>query len=312
MNGALLTAQFNYQLFNFASGLMNDIKDTMDVCEMLAPTVVTPGSHGQYKVFNDANTFRAYATERALGGSATRISFSASDAYYNCKPQALEVGIDVEELNQAGENAVQLLQESKIRALVNGKALSHASDLFTYVAANVTAAAGLGQFSNNDIDPITQISQEIRDLSTDVGTLNGVQGLCSYDAWLAIINNKQVKERTKYSQANPLTEQQFAAQMLGIPIKWKIFSIVTDTAGIGQSTAVKRRVASGDIYLFYSTPNPSVYDPSAFKTFTTKPVFVDGVRQYPTPDQRQMIYALDWSRQFLKTSSLSVRRITVT
>lgn len=312
MYGTLLTSQFNYQLFNFAVGLMNDAKQTIEVAELLAPSVVVPGAHGQYKQFNDANSFRTYTTERAIGGGATRIAFSASDAYFNCKPQALEVGIDVEEENQAGEQGVGLLRESKVRALVNGKLLSHTFDLFTYVAANVTATAGIGNFSNPDIDPIAQISGEVRDLSTDVGTLSNVNALISIDAWLAIINNKQVKERTKYSQAVPLTEDQFGLQMLGIPIKTKIFSIVTDTAGLGQTTATKRRIATGDIYLFYSVPNPSVYDPSAFKTFTTKPAFIDGVRQYPTPDNRQMIYALDWSRQFVKTSALSVRRITVT
>src|ERR1044071_2739927 len=121
------TATLNYQLTTFAQGHMNDTRRTMELAERLAPTVQVPGSSGQYKQFNDANSFQLYNTARALGGDPLRIEFAADDAFYNCKPQALEVTVDGEERRQAGEEnsiAQQLLDEGKVKALLNGVSLS--------------------------------------------------------------------------------------------------------------------------------------------------------------------------------------------
>ena len=153
--GRSVTATLNHQLTNFAVGHMNDIRKAYELAERLCPTVQVPGSHGQYKVFDDLNSFTAYNTARAMGGDPMRIEFAADDAFFNCKPQALEVTVDEEERRQAGEdNALsqQLLDEGKIKALLNGVALSNAKKRVDFVLSKVEALEDLGEWSNPDID----------------------------------------------------------------------------------------------------------------------------------------------------------------
>src|SRR5580658_2131200 len=75
--GASLSATINYTLTDYAAGHMNDIATLYDYAERLCPTVNVPGSHGQYKKFDDINSFQAYLTTRALGADPTRIQFAA-------------------------------------------------------------------------------------------------------------------------------------------------------------------------------------------------------------------------------------------
>ena len=154
--GASLSATLNYQLTDFATGHMNDLKAAYDYAERICPTVRVPGSHGQYKKFDDVNSFQTYNTARAMGADPTRIEFAAEDEFYNCAPQALEVTVDEEERRQAGENnavAQQLLDEGKIKAVLNAAALSYAYKRTNYVINNTTPVAQRGNFSNPNIDP---------------------------------------------------------------------------------------------------------------------------------------------------------------
>src|SRR5690242_2367079 len=91
------SATLNYQLTAYAQGLMNDLADVIEVAERLAPTTPVPGAAGQFKKFDDKNSFMPEKTARALGGDPTLINFNATDDSYSCKPQALEVRVDKKE-----------------------------------------------------------------------------------------------------------------------------------------------------------------------------------------------------------------------
>src|ERR1700743_2571485 len=127
------SATLNYQLTAYAQGLWNDLGDVIKLADRLAPTTPVPGAAGQFKKFDDKNSFMAEKTARALGGDPVLIAFNASDDAYSCKPQALEVRVDKEEDQAAGMDGgdVQssLLDQGKIRALVNKVALSHVLDV---------------------------------------------------------------------------------------------------------------------------------------------------------------------------------------
>jgi hypothetical protein len=93
-NSALASATLNYQLTAYAQGLWNDLADVVKLAERLSPTTPVPGASGQFKKFDDKNSFMPEKTARALGGDPTVIAFSATDDTYSCKPQALEVRVD--------------------------------------------------------------------------------------------------------------------------------------------------------------------------------------------------------------------------
>jgi hypothetical protein len=60
------SSKYNVTLTNYARGLSQDISATL--ANFLAPEVVVPAATGQYKNFDDKNTFQVVDTSRAVGG----------------------------------------------------------------------------------------------------------------------------------------------------------------------------------------------------------------------------------------------------
>ena len=207
------SSTINYTLTGYAQGLANDILSAQAVVNALAPTVPVTGGAGQYKAFDDRNSFSIYNTSRGLGGSAKRIAFDTDDATFNCKPQALEVAIDDHERTLAGSGplAMQLLDEGKIRALVNSTALSHVSKVVNFVIANTTPVAASGNWSNADIDPIDQLDEQLEGLVTDVGSSQFINLTLSVSSWRALRNHPKVKARANGVQTSGITIEQLAA-----------------------------------------------------------------------------------------------------
>lgn len=306
-------ATLNHQLTAFAQGHMNDLTASLELAERLAPTVPVPGGNGQYKQFNDANSFQLYETARAMGGDANRIKFDASDAYYNTKPQALEVTVDQEEREKAGlDNALaqQLLDEGKVKALLNSTSLSHVKKVVDAVLAAVAAEGGVGAWSNPDIDPIDQLDEQIDELSKQVGSTQFLRLTLDVTAWRTIRNHPKTKARVGNSQATPLTRQQLVDSLV-IPVDLGIYSIVYNQAKLGQAQS-KKRVLASEVLLHYSLPNPTQYDPSAFKVFTMDRSRVTSVRTWMHPSSRYDVHAVDWSEDIKQTSTLAMRRLSIT
>lgn len=313
-NSAALSATLNYQLSAYAQGLWNDLADVVRLAERLAPTTPVPGASGQYKTFDDKNSFMPEKTARALGGDPTLIKFSADDAHFNCTPQALEVRVDKVEDQQAGSEgnpvAMQLLDEGKIRALMNKTALSHVLDVSAFVLANTTATAQLGVWSDADIDPIDQLDQELLTISQDCGSTANIKITMDVAAWNKLRNHPKVKTRTQFTQINNISLAQLNDALI-FPVDIMAANVVYDTARINQ-TAAKARAMAGVCLIHYSVPGATLYDPSAFKNFTVgsgSPV--SGVRTYQSPNSLWRGHLMDWSRDIKKTSSLSVRRMNI-
>lgn len=312
--GLLAAAALNYQLTAFAQGFMNDLSGVLELAERLAPTVPVPGASGQYKQFNDANSFKIYATERALGGDANRIKFSASDAYFNAKPQALEVTVDDAEREQAGTEggslANQLLDEGKVKALLNSTALAHGKKVVDYVIANTTAVENRGNWSSDAVDPIDQIDEQLDELSKTVGSTQFIHLTLDVTAWRTIRNHPKVKARVNGSQGTPLTRQQLI-DSLCIPVNLGVYGITFDEAALGQTTSSKKRLLAADVLIHYAVPSPTQYDPSAFKVFTMNRSRVSSVRTYRGVGDRYDVHAIDWSEDIKQTSTAAVRRLRI-
>jgi hypothetical protein len=308
----LSSATLNYQLTNFAQGFMNDASAALELAERLAPTVPVGGGSGQYKTFDDLNSFQIYATERALGGDANRIKFSAGDAYYNTKPQALEVTVDQEEREQAGDDAFaqQLLDQGKIKALLNSTVLAHVKKVSDYVIANTTAHASFGVWSDPDVDPIDQIDQVFDDLSIACGGMGSLKLTLRQTAWRTIRNHPKTKARVSSNQSLPLTREQLVG-CLAVPVDLGVYAITYNTAKLGQ-TVSKARLISAHVFCHASVDSPTPYDPSPFKVFTMGRNRVTGVRTYRPESGRYDVHAVDWSEDIKQTSTVSMTRIALT
>ena len=314
-NSAAGTAALNTQLTSYAQGLWNDASAVVAVAERLAPTVSAASANGQFKKFDDKNSFKPESTSRTLGGDPTLVAFSATDDVYNCKPQALEVRVDKEEENQAGSQQgslqSELLDQGKIKALINKSALSHAADVTNFVVANTVATANRGTFSDKEIDPIDQIDELIDGIALDVGSTQNLKLTFDLSTWRIIRAHPKVKERIKGVQTSAISISQLV-DMLCIPVDVMIANIVYDAAQLAQA-ANKKRLLQGILFAHYSVPNPTPYDPSAFKCFTVgQSSYIAGVRTYQAPNGLWRGHLLDWSRDIKKTSALSIRRFDIT
>ena len=313
-------ATLNYQLTDFAVGHMNDLSSSLSLAERLCPTVRVTGTHGQFKRFDDSNSFQVYNTARALGSDPTCIVFGADDMYYNAKPNALEVKVDEEERRMAGADsavAQQLLDQGKIKALLNATALSSAKKRVDYVISKTTPVKDRGNFSNPAIDPLDQIDEQIDALLADCGS-TGLLALpkvtMDLTSWRIIRSHPLIKKRLVGVQVTEITQEQFKA-MFVVPVDLVVASVVFLPSKPGQQAAAektgKQRLLSGDILIHIDSPEPTIYDPSAFKAFTLGDNMITGVRSYMAPNGLYGGHLVDWSEDLQQTSTLAMRRLHV-
>ena len=146
-------------------------------------------------------------------------------------------------------------------------------------------------------------------------------------AWRAIRSNALSKRRLVGVQLGEISVSQFQ-DMLLFPCDTKVYSLSyvgapgTGPAGGGSATAntpsagefnPKSRLLSGTIIIHYSLPAPDLYDPSAFKAFTTsKSSGVDAVRSYMAPNGLYGGHMLVWDEDIEQTSAIAMRRLTIT
>ena len=312
---AASTATINYTLTQYAAGLMNDLADVRQVVNALCPIVSVQGASGQFKSFDDINSFKSYNTARPLGGQGQRIRFSATDGSFDCKPQSLEAAVDDHERERAGQNnavAQQLLDQGKIRALLNSAALSHVDKVITFINANTSAVSGVGNWENEDIDPVDQIDSVLDDLSKNVGRTTGITLTLGVSTWRAFRMHPKVKARISGVQVGGISYEQ-AKGLFIFPLAGFVVGAISKlTSGEGQTTKTKGRVIGDVLFASYGMSSPTVYDPSPFKCFTTGTSgAMDQVRTY-RDEPHTDVHLIDWSEDIKATGTAAIRRMDIT
>ena len=306
------TATVNEPLTSYAYGLMQDRLAAYELANTLCPIVQVPANTGTYKVYDDRNAFSVPDTARPLGGTRNRIQASATDGTYACKPQGLSIGLDDYELNLASaRNTPVDLAQMKIRTLLNQKANAYAKRVVDFVFANLTPVAGRGGWSNNDIDPIDQIDEQLDALSLDIGTTENVSVVMSVAEWRALRMHPKTKSRLGIKDGLALTRENFTGALL-YPVKLIISGTAATVTKPGQATVTKARLTAGYCLLCHTQPSPSTEDASAFKCFSTSPVLVDSVREYRDENSNSTIYPIDWDEGLYKTGASCARLLAIT
>lgn len=304
-------AAYNGRLTNYAFGMSQDLASA--IAEFLAPTVVVSASIGQFKKYDEKNAFQVYDTARGLGGPANRIKFEATDPTYNCKPQALEIPVDDAEREAAGEEAVaqQALDESKIGTLLSATTVSHEDKVLTLIKAGVSAVGSTGVWSNPaNNNPITEIDAQIKAIAVASGRMPNRIAF-GIGAWSYFRNHSKVIERFPGAANIGVTIQQASGLFLNPSIEIAVGVLSKDAAKWGNA-ASKANIVGDEVFIFYGSKNPTIYDPSFAKTFTTKRGHVQAVRTYREENARSDIHAVDWSEDIQVISISLVKRITVT
>ena len=296
------SSKYNVTLTNYARGLAQDLSATL--ANFLAPEVVVPAATGQYKSFDDKNTFQVVDTSRAVGGPAKRLEFGASDPTYNCLPQALEIAIDDHERDEAGEGDPLRLEEAKTQTLVSSAVTSHEAKVF----AALTALAAAANIALATDDPIAKIDDHIEALARDTGRMPNrlVIGL---PLWNKLRNNAKVIARFPGAASVGVTMPQFASLLLNPSIDVRVGIMSQDTAKLGLAKHTVNIVGL-QLVVFHATASPTLYDPSFMKTFRLRRGGVDVVRTYRDDSARSDILAVDWSEDIRVTSPVCARKLT--
>lgn len=299
----------NQTLTNYARGIAVD--KASKLAEFIAPVVPTGTASGQYKSFSDKNAFANYNTARAVGGNRTRIEFEASDQFYNCRPNGLEITIDDYERDAAGQNdqGGLMLERAKINTLISAQCVSHESSVFSRLRSVVSAVAGTGQWSVQTNDPIDQIDAQIQTISDNIGKMPNrmVIGLA---AWRVLKNHTLARARQPGSDNIGVTLTQLAAMLLNPAMDIRIGTLPADSAKPGRASA-NQNIVGAEVWVFYAEPNPTVYDISFAKTFRIDRSGVAAVKEYREEGASSDVYAVDWTEDMQVTAPLAGRRMVI-
>ena len=307
-------ASVNPTLTNYASGVLNDLQSA--TADFLAPQVQVPATIGQYKAYDDKNAFQVHDTSRGVGGPARRIFMDVSEPTYNCLPQALEITIDDSERDAAGTINPLDLEQAKVKTLVQSSVLSHERHVITTVNDAVTADAtsvgggAMGAWGLPAVDPVVQMDYLIEAIAKATGQLpNAI--LMGMTAWRRFRNNAKVIEKQPGAALIGLNQGQASAMLINPSTEIRLSTMAYDTTKEG-TTRSQSFVNGDDVYIFVRSASPTIYDPSALKTFAGGRGGVSAVREYRDESSRSDIYAVDWSRDVKVTSAISIERITTT
>jgi hypothetical protein len=304
--GLRAEASVNPTLTNYASGVLNDLQSA--TADFLAPQVQVPATIGQYKAYDNKNAFQTHDTARGVGGPARRIFMDVSEPTYNCLPQALEITIDDSERDAAGTLNPLDLEQAKVKTLVQSSVLSHEKHVITTVNAAVSATGGVGVWSNDSNDPVDEIDARIEAIAKDTGQLpNAI--LMGMTAWRRFRQNAKVVAKQPGAALIGLNQGQASAMLINPSVEIRLSTMAYDTTKEGK-TRSNSFVNGDDVYIFVRSASPTIYDPSALKTFAGGRGGVSAVREYRDESSRSDVYAVDWSRDVKVTSAISIARIT--
>lgn len=305
--GNLSTATYKETLKQYAYGVAQDVKSAL--ADFIAPRVPVGVGTGMFKKFDDKNAFQRYDTARAVGGPATRIEFASTDGNFNCEANALEVPIDDQEREKAGD-AQSALEEAKTRTLVVNASLAREKRVFDLVKANVAAAASKGVWSSDaNAQPIDEIDEQIEAIATLTGLMPN-RMVIGLGAWRVLKNHANVIARLNGSPDKSVSLDAFAGMLLNPQIEIRVGIMSIDANKMGKA-ASKSNVVGSEIFLFHGSDNPTQYDPGFAKTFSVGANSVEAVRLYREERNRSDILAVDWSEDVQVVSAICAKRITV-
>jgi hypothetical protein len=282
------------------------------IANFLAPSVEVPSMTGQYKVFDAKHRYKRPNTRRSNDGRATRIGFTASDAWYNLEPNALDFPIpNIEALD---DGAVLNYAKYGATLLADSAGLAHEGETIDKALAAVGAGTDYN-FTDAAIKPIDIIDAAILAVKKLAKNGAGVKVLFGTTAFLRTRQNADTKARYKGGKggaaaggASVVTPQ--VADMSGLlftnPLV-EMSDMVEDVAAEGLAENIQFMLDDA-ILVFASNDVPNTMDPSFMKTFRLMGQWmVPG--SYESEDRRDNILKMDWHEQIIVTNAPAAIRI---
>lgn len=282
------------------------------IANFLAPSVEVPAMTGQYKIFNAKHRYKRPITRRSNDGRATRIGFTADDAFFNLAPNALDFPIpNVENLGDG-----QLLNYAKYGAtlLSDAAGLAHEGETIDKALAAVGAGTDYN-FTSAGVKPIDLLDAAVLAVKKLAKNGASVKVLFGTTALLRTRQNADTKARftggrggASAGGASVISPQlaDMSGLIFGNPI-CEMSDMVEDKAAEGIAEDIQFMLDEA-ILIFASNEVPNTMDPSFMKTFRLMGQWmVPGA--YESEDKRDNILKMDWHEQLVVTNSPAAIRI---
>lgn len=293
----------------YAQGAASDALAKLRIANFLAPRVSVASTVGRYKVYTEKNRFRIPDTLRSVGGRATELGFTASDATYALEAHALDFPVDkVQEQEEA--EIIDLLNEGADMAAEVG-ALSHEKQVIDM--AMTALGAGTGAVFDASADPVDILDGHILNIikASKMGELMGIKMLFGATAWKIFKNHSKVTAKFTNNPRGviPQVTQSMASELfLCNPMIETTYSAY-DAAAEGLAESISF-VLDSNIIVFACKESPTRRDPSFMKTFAKRDQFmVPG--SYEREDGRVEVAKFDWQVLPVVTNSAAAIRLNV-
>lgn len=246
-------------------------QDAPAVSDLLFPRVSVSKQANRYFVWNKGDMWRNEAKKRAPAADFARVGMRLSTDTYSAEQFALEYLI-ADEIRGNQDAAVDV-EMSATQYLVDQinlqKDLSFATDFFTTSSGWGTGTVSTAWDNVASGTPVTNITQAVRDIRRALGGASNshrIVGLGGEKIRAALLTSDQVRDRTKYVQAQTQNAiEQSLAGVVGLD------ALVI--ASREQNTAKEGRVATyapvfDRGFLVVAVPNtPGLNTPAAGYTF---------------------------------------------
>jgi hypothetical protein len=303
-NSAASSAIVNETLSNFASSVAPDLGQAL--AGWLAPQVPTGLTSGQFMQFETDDSFQIYETRRALGGKRNRIEFNKDDPSFNCRPNGLEVTIDDHE--RLGARKLLNLQQAKMRTLTRNIGMAHEKAVFDKVAAT-EAEAGLGNWSDEGVDPIDEMDSVIDKIALRTGIMP-TRMFLELGTLRKIRKHPRVRARFPAAQRLSITAGDIAALLINPNIDIRV-GVLGYNAAKKPAASNMKRIGASNVFIFVGSDTPTQEDPSWAKTFAAVPLNEASIKEYRDESCNSDVYANDWDIDIRIVSSLCGARIAV-
>jgi hypothetical protein len=238
-----------------------------------------------------------------------RVSWTATDANYNCSPNAVDVAFDEQEIaesDEAGENA---MKEAADMAASIGT-LSHERDVITKALASLGAGTNVDLGTGDPIDAIDEQLDAIA-LASAGGSITNLRVLFGPTAWRLVKNHPKVRSRfvASGSRAIPnVSTTELSGLLTGNP-EVMVARAAVDSTPEGQTASMAYLLTTG-VIVFAASPNPNRRDPSFMKTFRLAGSWL-GPRTYMSEDGRSEVAGFDWSHDVQVTNTVGGVRLNM-
>lgn len=273
---------------------------------LLFPVVGVQTAVGSYKKRDIDNAFRIYNTALTRSNSPTRIDTNATPAYWDCEPNALEVGTWKFDADQDGGGSNE--REDNLQDLMSSQLVTREFQAVSIFKKGVPATSGAGIWSGE----AGASANIVKELDTILTTIQAGIGrkpnhlVFGQNAWIVAKNHPSLRELI-HGQSVAVSLELLRGMLIFPDINISVASMPYNPEVRGKKGKLKT-IMGMDVFMFYNSDAPTRNDMSACKDFTMEPGGPEILSEEKTLETVDTIY---WSTDRQVTCPAAAARIEV-